>query len=142
MSEDHKGEPVYSGWITYCPLAHRAASRVSLSGNAKYNPGEPLHVSLEKSSDHPNSCQRHLLNPYALDPESGEMNLAHAFWRLGMWNQVVLASIQEGLVTREQLESGEIDASTLGPALVELRRQKKCEATLSWPTEYIFTEEI
>lgn len=81
-SAERKGEPVYDGVLRYFPDALAAISRVSKAGNDKHNPGEPLHWARGKSTDQMNCVVRHSFTPEALDPDTGEAELAHAAWRL------------------------------------------------------------
>jgi len=80
-SDARKAAPVFSGVLNYFPDALMAVARVSKAGNDKHNPGEPLHWSRDKSSDHLDCVARHLLTPFAVDPDSGEVHLAHVVWR-------------------------------------------------------------
>ncbi len=86
-SAQRKSEPIYSGVLKYFPDAIAAVSRVSKAGNDKHNPGEPLHWSRGKSNDHLDCVTRHIITPEETDPDSGEIHLAHAAWR-------VLAALQ------------------------------------------------
>ncbi len=81
-SKARKNEPIYSGVLRYFPDALAAVSRVSKVGNDKHNPGEPLHWSREKSNDHMDCVARHIITPDEIDPDSGELHLAHAAWRI------------------------------------------------------------
>jgi hypothetical protein len=81
-SAERKAIPIASGVLAYFPDAIAAVARVSKRGNDKHNPGEPLHWSRGKSSDHGDCAVRHMLTPDAIDPDSGEMERAHAAWRL------------------------------------------------------------
>ena len=74
--------PIVSGFLAYFPDAIAAVARVSHKGNEKHNPGEPLHWSRGKSSDHGDCAVRHMMTPDAIDPDSGEMERAHAAWRI------------------------------------------------------------
>jgi len=80
--EERKAEPIYSGVLMYFPDALAAVSRVSKAGNDKHNPGEPLHWARGKSTDQLDCVVRHLLSPEELQPESGEVDLAAAAWRV------------------------------------------------------------
>lgn len=75
-----KQTPIYSGVMAYFPLAIAALARVSFKGNEKHNPGEPLHWSREKSSDHTDSIARHLMDGDGVD-EDGELHAVHLAWR-------------------------------------------------------------
>jgi len=81
-SAERKAMPVQKGVLAYFPDAIAAVARVSFKGNEKHNPGEPLHWSREKSSDHGDCAVRHMLTPDAIDPDSGEQERAHAAWRI------------------------------------------------------------
>lgn len=81
-SARRKASPVYSGVLAYFPDALLAVARVSKAGNDKHNPGQPLHWSREKSNDHLDCAARHMLTPFEIDPDSKEIHLANAVWRL------------------------------------------------------------
>lgn len=80
-SAERKAEPIHSGVQMYFPDALAAVSRVSKGGNDKHNPGEPLHWARGKSMDQMDCLTRHTLTSEAVDPDSGEVELAHAAWR-------------------------------------------------------------
>lgn len=81
-SAERKEMPVHTGVMLYFPDALAAVSRVSKKGNDKHNPGEPLGWQRHKSTDHTDCTARHMLSPCAMDPDSGELEMAHALWRL------------------------------------------------------------
>lgn len=60
-SEDRKRTPLCTGLFDYFPAALAKVSQLSFDGNEKHNPGEPLHWSRAKSSDHADCILRHLL---------------------------------------------------------------------------------
>lgn len=86
-SAERKAMPVQVVLAEYFPDAFAAVSRISKAGNDKHNPGEPLHWARKKSTDHLNCAVRHLMTPDGIDPDSGEIELANAAWR-------VLAALQ------------------------------------------------
>ena len=86
-SKERKETPVFSGVLQYFPDAINAVARQSWAGNEKHNPGEPLHWSREKSSDHMDCAIRHMMTPDEIDPETGGTHLVAAAWR-------VLAALQ------------------------------------------------
>lgn len=59
-SAARKRIPMFSGLLAYFPDALAAVAKHSFDSNEKHNPGEPLHWSREKSSDHLDCCARHL----------------------------------------------------------------------------------
>jgi len=75
-----KNLPLYSGFMKYFPDAMAAVARVSKQGNDQHNPGEPLHWSREKSSDHEDCLARHLLGLGTVD-EDGQPHAAKLAWR-------------------------------------------------------------
>lgn len=77
-----KALPVYSGVLMYFPDAIAALAEVSKKGNDQHNPGQPLHWSREKSSDHMDCLIRHAMD-HGIDPkdEDGMWHLAKAAWR-------------------------------------------------------------
>lgn len=79
---ERKAEPVYEGVMMYFPDALAAVARVSKAGNDKHNPGEPLHWARNKSTDQMNCAARHMLTPEEIDPDTGEVELANAAWRI------------------------------------------------------------
>jgi hypothetical protein len=88
-SEARKQLPIFSGVLNYFPLAIAAVARVSKRGNDKHNPGQPLHWSRGKSTDHTDCIARHLLDVETPDLTTGEYEDAQALaWR-------ALAKLQE-----------------------------------------------
>lgn len=55
-----KEYPMYSGLLKYFPKALAEVAKVSKIGNDKHNPGQPLHHSRGKSSDHADCIIRHM----------------------------------------------------------------------------------
>ncbi len=80
-SAERKGEPIYSGVLRYFPDALAAISRLSLKGNIKHNPGEPLHWARGKSTDQMDALTRHSLTPGLVDEEMGELEMVSLAWR-------------------------------------------------------------
>lgn len=59
-SDDRKKIPMFSGCLAYFAAALAGVARHSFVSNEKHNPGEPLHWSRGKSSDHADCQLRHL----------------------------------------------------------------------------------
>ena len=131
MAGRTKNEPVHTGCDAYFPHARRAISRVSVAGNNKHNPGEPLHWAVEKSTQHPDSAAGHMIDPYEIDPESGEMHIAAAAWRVMAWANTVYEAIELGLCTREDLLHGRVRVEQLGQRILDARNAK-ADASLQW----------
>jgi len=66
--------------MNYFPLAIMEVSRLSVKGNLKHNPGEPLHWAKEKSNDHADCVARHLLEHDKLD-DDGFYHDVKVAWR-------------------------------------------------------------
>ena len=60
-SKERKTYPIYRGLFKYFPRALAAIAHHSWANNEKHNPGEPLHWSKEKSSDHLDCLLRHVI---------------------------------------------------------------------------------
>ena len=80
-SAERKKYPVYSGVFGYFRDAIFRLARVSYDGNEKHNPGEPLHWSRGKSSDHMDCAARHTLAYGSGDDDVTEEHLANNAWR-------------------------------------------------------------
>jgi hypothetical protein len=67
---------LFSGLFGYFGAALAGVAHHSWKNNEKHNPGEPLHWSMDKSNDHVDCIQRHLLDAQellvAIDRTDGE----------------------------------------------------------------------
>jgi hypothetical protein len=91
-SADRKSFPVQSGCVEYMPAALVACALVSKLGNDKHNPGQGLHHSRDKSSDHPDCILRHTID--LCDPLLDELEeRAQRFWRAGIELQIFAESL-------------------------------------------------
>lgn len=119
-SKERKGIPMARGLLDYFPDALAAVARLSVLGNEKHNPGEPLHWSREKSSDHADCVIRHMVDRGEWDTESYPEPVRHsteAAWR-------VLAMLQEEIdAERSYQEPGGAlyplaqDGNVFGPSM-------------------------
>jgi len=64
-----KAIPLCSGVLDYFPAALAEVAKVSKAGNDQHNPGQPLHWSRDKSSDHADCITRHLSERGTLDTD-------------------------------------------------------------------------
>lgn len=98
-SKGRKDIPMARGLLDYFPAALAEVARLSMVANEKHNPGEEMHHSRAKSSDHADCLVRHLVDrgTYDLsdDPEAGDVFLhdVKVAWR-------ALAMLQEELEAR------------------------------------------
>lgn len=85
------------GLLAYFPDALALVARHSARSNEKHNPGQPLHWSREKSTDHEDCIIRHsaaiAVNPDALD--DGQPEIVCRAWRalaaLQLWAEAQVA---------------------------------------------------
>jgi hypothetical protein len=61
-SAARKDIPLWTGALQYAPAAFALMAATSQKGNAKHNPGEPLHHARGKSADHQNCIARHMVD--------------------------------------------------------------------------------
>lgn len=80
-SQQRKNTPIYSGPLTNFPLAIAAVARLCFKANEKHNPGEPLHWSRGKSTDHKDCIARHLIDSGTMDSEFDELHDVALAWR-------------------------------------------------------------
>lgn len=88
-AKERKGVPIITGVFDYFPAAIAEVARISKAGNDQHNPGQPLHWSRGKSSDHADCIGRHLLDRGTRDVD-GQRHSAKMAWR-------ALALLQEEL---------------------------------------------
>lgn len=81
-SAERKRYPLRKGCFNYFPAILAGVARVSIDGNDKHNPGQPLHHARGKSADHADCIDRHLtdvedilarikrMDPKTPDPET------------------------------------------------------------------------
>lgn len=84
-----KALPMARGLLDYFPGALAAVAEVSRIGNEQHNPGEKIHWSRGKSTDHADTIIRHLVDRGTLDTD-GVRHSAKVAWR-------ALAMLQEEL---------------------------------------------
>lgn len=75
-----KGAPMDKGVLKYFPDALAAVAELSRIGNDQHNPGQPLHWSREKSTDHGDCIVRHQCDAGTLDTD-GVRHSAKVAWR-------------------------------------------------------------
>ena len=80
-SNARKDMPIGTGVIDYFPRALAEISKLSKAGNDKHNPGQPLHWSKEKSTDHANCIIRHFIDRGKIDPDSNLLHDVGLAWR-------------------------------------------------------------
>lgn len=79
-ASERKALPITTGVLDYFPDALAAVAEVSKKGNDQHNPGQPLHWSKDKSTDHADCIVRHLIDRGTLDTDGGRHS-AKVAWR-------------------------------------------------------------
>ena len=80
-SKRRKETPLFSGFVCYFPDAMAEVARLSLAGNTKHNPREPLHHARGKSTDHGDCIVRHQVEFDQIDAEDGFYHAVKVAWR-------------------------------------------------------------
>lgn len=88
-----KGIPLATGVLDYFPDALVAVAELSRIGNDQHNPGQPLHWSKDKSTDHDDCILRHLIDRGKRDTDNVRHRTKVA-WR-------ALAALQIEIETEE-----------------------------------------
>lgn len=118
-SAARKAMPVFDGTFMYFPDALLAIAAFSHKANEKHNPGEPLHWSQHKSSDHANCIGRHLLDIgpdwTGMDPEFDIEHAVPLAWRALALLQIVLKAKQLGMKPKEYIAKLKRDAESPKP---------------------------
>lgn len=102
-SAARKRHPLFSGVLKYAPAAIAGVAKISIDGNDKHNPGQPLHHARGKSNDHPDCIMRHAVDiadieahivrnfgndSYTSEDAKALLNEASQLaWRALMWSQ-------------------------------------------------------
>jgi Domain of unknown function (DUF5664) len=95
-AEERKTYPIATGVIDYFPDALAAVAYLSYRGNQQHNPGQPVHWTREKSTDHPDCLIRHFIQRGTVDAD-GVPHSAKVAWRALAILQLEL----EGLVKND-----------------------------------------
>lgn len=106
-SSERKAIPLVTGVLDYFPDALAAVAKVSKAGNDKHNPGEPLHWTRGRSTDHADSLGRHLLDRGGFDPDTGQRHSAEMAWRALALLQQELEEAGEAPLSRASVPAGE-----------------------------------
>lgn len=104
-----KQRPITRGVLDYFPDAIAEVAYVSFVGNEQHNPGQPLHWSRSKSSDHADCLGRHLLERGKVDND-GVRHSAKLAWRALALLQLEL----EAQAAEDQLAGIPADAGECG----------------------------
>lgn len=78
--KERKRIPIVTGVLDYFPRAIAEVAKISLLGNEQHNPGQPLHWSRDKSTDHADCIGRHVIDRGKMDSDGGRHS-AKLAWR-------------------------------------------------------------
>jgi hypothetical protein len=90
-SAERKRLPIFGGVVDYFPNALAEVARISLEGNDKHNPGQPLGWDRSKSLDHAECVMRHLIDHRTLT-DGRYKDAAELAWRALALLQTLLES--------------------------------------------------
>lgn len=79
-AKERKNIPLASGVLDYFTSALIEVAKVSFAGNQQHNPGQPLHWSRGKSTDHSDTMLRHFVERGTVDID-GIRHSAKMVWR-------------------------------------------------------------
>jgi len=79
-AKERKGLPVATGFLDYFSAAIIEVCKISKAGNDQHNPGQPLHWSRGKSTDHADTMIRHFMERGTIDTD-GMRHSAKMVWR-------------------------------------------------------------
>jgi hypothetical protein len=101
---ERKATPMATGALDYFPDALAAVARLSRKANERHNPGQPMHWSKHKSSDHADCLVRHLVDRGIIDEEWGESHTVEVAWRALAMLQIEIEAGREGLTVADYLK--------------------------------------
>ncbi len=109
-SQERKNTPIASGVLDYFPRALAYVARVSKRGNDIHNPGEPLHWSKHKSTDHADCVARHLLERGTTAPD-GLRHSGMLVWRALALLEMELEAAADGISVETLIDNYKTEAS-------------------------------
>jgi hypothetical protein len=103
-AKERKETPIATGVLDYFPRALAEVARVSKAGNDQHNPGQPLHWSKGKSTDHADCIARHLIERGTRDSADGTRHSAKLAWRALANLEMELEAEAAGMSVRDYIE--------------------------------------
>ena len=132
-AKERKKIPLASGVLDYFTSALIEVAKVSQAGNDQHNPGEPLHWSRGKSTDHADTMMRHFVDRGKLDTD-GQRHSAKAAWRLLALLQEELEAAGAPLARGAVLPKTAPSTKILGYCEAQYSREPhtKCSLCIGW----------
>lgn len=91
-ADDRNAIPMCTGVLDYFALALAEVAKLSKVANEQHNPGQPMHWSVGKSTDHADKILKHLTDRGLLDTD-GMRHSAKVAWRaLAMLTEELVAA--------------------------------------------------
>jgi hypothetical protein len=109
-----KALPLATGCIDYFPDALADVAELSRIGNDQHNPGQPLHWSKHKSSDHDDCLVRHLIDRGKRDTD-GVRHRTKVAWRALAALQIEIEAERAGLSMPDYLRQLADNAAKSSP---------------------------
>lgn len=107
-AKERKAIPLWSGLVKYFPDALVAIAALSQAGNDQHNPGQPLHWSREKSSDHQDTLLRHLFDSGTVDTDGHRHSTKMA------WRALAILQLEMESAAGEKADETRTDDKTTG----------------------------
>ena len=101
-AKERKALPIITGCFDYFPDALVEVAELSRIGNDQHNPGQPLHWSKHKSTDHADCLGRHLIDRGTRDTD-GVRHSVKVAWRALAMVQIEIEAERAGLSVPEYL---------------------------------------
>ncbi len=98
-----KALPIVTGVLDYFPDAVAEVAELSRIGNDQHNPGQPLHWSKHKSSDHADCLGRHMIDRGTRDTD-GVRHSTKVAWRALAMLQIEVEAERAGLPVNDYLQ--------------------------------------
>ncbi len=110
-SQARKDLPIATGFMDYFPDAMAAVAELSRIANEKHNPGEPMHWSKDKSTDHADCLIRHFMQRGTWDTVEGVavLHATEMAWRAMAILQLELDALQPTHTEVPKLNTGFTD---------------------------------
>jgi hypothetical protein len=105
-AQARKNCPIGTGVLDYFPRALAEVARVSKAGNDQHNPGQPLHWSKHKSTDHADCIVRHFIERGTLDTADNppQRHSAKLAWRALALLEMELEAEAVGMTPAQYIE--------------------------------------
>jgi len=110
-----KALPIVTGVLDYFPDAIAEVAELSRIGNDQHNPGQPLHWSKHKSTDHADCLGRHLLDRGTRDADKVRHSTKVA-WRALALLQIEIEAERAGSTVEDYLKNLAAVAAAAKPA--------------------------